>query len=522
MSPLRALLVVGFLVLAGCTAPAIQNSPVSNAGGGGGGGGSAAESPVASHPPGNFTDPPKDVIGWEDGYWYDEPIHVNQSDGLSKKELHAFVGRAMARVEYIRHLEFKKSVPVNVISRAKYSAQTNANTSKQQGDFGAWNNQVWEALFITGESNDSQQAIGQTQSTAVAGFYSPRDDEIKIITNTPDHPVIDNATLVHELTHALQDQHFNLSRPSLSSPTQDGQLATDGIVEGGAQYVEKRYSKLCTSQWQCVAPPPSKGKGANGGSSSSGAPSINPGIYLTIYQPYSDGPAYVAALHRRGGWQAVNRKFANPPASTEQTIHVNDQRPVPINYTNTARDGWHLFPNQGVNGSDTVGEASIFTMFWYQSAKYHAGVVNPRSVFQASGPYDTYNYDSKPSAGWANDRVFPYRKAAGGGSQYGYVWVTRWDSPSDARQFQSAYRKILSAHDATQRTDGVYVIKNDPWADAFRVVRQGNRVVIVNGPTPAAVDSIRPGLASSTGGSRASLAPASAGAATDNRGQSGA
>ncbi|MFB6129612.1 MAG: hypothetical protein ABEJ28_02195, partial [Salinigranum sp.] len=74
----------------------------------------------ATHPPGNFTDPARDVIGWEAGYWYDEPIAVDQSDGLNRSEREAFVARTMARVEKIRDLEFEQSVPVKVISRAEY------------------------------------------------------------------------------------------------------------------------------------------------------------------------------------------------------------------------------------------------------------------------------------------------------------------------------------------------------------------------------------------------------------------
>ncbi|HKL30417.1 MAG TPA: hypothetical protein VJ898_14260, partial [Natrialbaceae archaeon] len=55
-------------------------------------------------------DPDEDVIGWENGYWYDESIDVDQSDGLSDAELDRFVARTMARVERIRGLEFRENV----------------------------------------------------------------------------------------------------------------------------------------------------------------------------------------------------------------------------------------------------------------------------------------------------------------------------------------------------------------------------------------------------------------------------
>ncbi|MFB6155124.1 MAG: Hvo_1808 family surface protein [Haloferacaceae archaeon] len=432
-------------------------------------------------------DPKTDVIGWEDGYWYNESIDVDQSDGLSDAELEAYVARSMARVEYIRDREFKERVPVSVLSRAEYRNQS-ANQTRN-GPYGAWNNQVWEALFVVGEQTDVQKELGSTVGSSVLGFYSPREDAIQIITDTPDSPTIDNATLVHELTHAMQDQYYNLSSPTYSAPTQDGDLATNGVVEGEANYVEERYRQHCQSDWECVATPSGDGGG--------GGPGPNPGILLTLLQPYSDGPVYVDHLRDRGGWDAVDAKFRHPPNSSEQIIHLTDDAPRPISYTDEATGGWRLFPSQGQNGSDTVGEASIYVMLWYQARTYGADTVNPRDLFDASGPYDLYDYESTPSSGWANDRVFPYHRGTGDGADYGYVWVTEWDTTRDAREFEQAYRAILAAHDARQRSDGVYVVRNDPWADAFRVVRNGTRVTVVNGPTPADVADIRPSLSPS-------------------------
>ena len=467
------------LVLAGCSAPFSNPS---------------ANTPVGAAP-GGPGDPPSDRLGWEAGYWYNESIDVDQSDGLSDAEMDAFVGRAMARVERIRSLEFEKRVPVSVLTRDEYRNRSGGNPETGNETFSAWNNQVWEALFISGESADSQQAISQTRGSSVAGFYSSTDDEIKIITENKAETSIDNATLVHELTHALQDQHYNLSAPRFTAPTQDESLAIDGIVEGSASYVEKQYARRCGQEWACVDTPSSGGSAAgDGGARSGGGPNL--GVLITIYQPYSDGPVYVHNLVERGGWAAVDRVLRNPPESTEQTIHSTDENPVPIEFTSRAQNGWETFPKLGVNGSDTVGEASMYAMFWYQARQTGANTVNPRAITNTPNPYDTYNYSAPPTAGWGNDRVFPYRKDVGSDTKYGYVWKTRWDTPKDARQFRRAYLEMIRAHDATRRPDGTYVIPDGPFADAFRIHQQGSRVVIVNGPTPRAVENIRPGLAS--------------------------
>ena len=476
---LVAVAVAALLVVAGCSAPALE-PPTASAPSGG--------ADVAA-PNADFDDPESDVLGWEDGYWYNESIAVDQSDGLSDEELRAYVGRAMARVEYIRGKEFRQRVPVSILSREEYRNRSGGGGSGSSGpsDYQRWNDQVWEALFVTGESQDSGSAISDTRSAAVAGFYSPRDDEIKVITDTPESPTVDNATLVHELVHGLQDQHYDLTDPKYGGDTQDEQLAVDGLVEGDANYVERRYARQCGAAWDCVATPESSGGGGGGGNGGS-----NLGILLTIFQPYSDGPVYIGDLVDTGGWATVDEDFENPPVSTEQVIHRTDEEPVPIDYRDRARNGWETFPDQGEGGSDTVGEASMYVMFWYQARTAGADTVEVASIGDTEGPYDTYNYDAEPSAGWGNDRLYPYQKGSGSTAEYGYVWVTEWDSEADAREFRRAYRAILDAQGAERRAENTYVIPDGGFEDAFRVTRSGTRVTIVNGPAVEDLDDIRP------------------------------
>ncbi|MFB6253445.1 MAG: Hvo_1808 family surface protein, partial [Halobacteriaceae archaeon] len=436
----------------------------------------SAES-VTSAPP----DPATDVIGWEDGFWHNESITVDQSDGLNQSEMDIWVARSMARVEQLRKREFIQDVPVEVISRQEYKNRTSGRSASE--DFVEWNNQVWEALFIVGEDRNVQNVLQSTTSSAVVGFYSPRDNEIKIITENPDEPTIDNATLIHELVHALQDQHEDLTSRKFVADTQDGTLAIDGLIEGEANYIEQLYSMRCGGQWSCVRSPSSGGGGGTAG--------IHWGIYVTLFFPYSDGPVYVHNLIQQGGWEAVNEAYSDPPESSEQIIHVTKEKPEPIHFTDTSNQAWSLYPQQGVSGSDTVGEASIFAMFWYQSRNYGANILDWRQIAQVSGKFDVLDYSTPAATGWANDRVFPYYKQTQSGEKYGYVWVTKWDTQKDAAEFMQAYLKILEAQDATRRGPNTWVISEQPFADAFHVKKQGRRVVIVNGPTVSALTKIR-------------------------------
>ena len=490
MKRLATVLVVLLVVLAGCNAPAGPGTTTDDA--------SddtavpetttTASTTAASTTTGADAAPPdpeSDVLGWEDGVWHNESIDVDQSDGLTDDEIQAFVSRSMARVERIRNKEFKQRVPVDVIPREAYADQTGSSgTPKAQSD---WNNQVWEALFISSEERNVSQELSQFYSSGVGGYYSPSQDAIVIISDNPETPTISNATLVHELQHALQDQYFDLTQSKYVGATQDGDLAVDGVVEGDANYVEQVYDNYCTNgTWDCVATPASE----------SGGGEFNFGIYVTVFNPYADGPNYVAELKEAGGWAAVDDALRNPPTTTETVIHARTpaavEEPTPIEYEDTATDGWTTFDGQGVDGYDTVGEVSIYAMFWYASYPRGLGgdIVDWRALLSAEGEFDLYNYESAPSSGWGNDRVYPYTSP--NSDEDGYVWVTEWDTEQDAREFHDAYQQIMDLLNAEQVDENTYVVSGSEYADAYRVVLDGTRVVVVNGPDVDAVDALKP------------------------------
>jgi len=459
---LRVVVALGLcLLLAGCGMP-----------------GSESSQPSGDAPPA----PESDVIGWENGYWHNSSLSVDQSDGLDEAELEAFVSRAQARVESIRDREFERTVPVNVTTRAEYRDRR-SNRTQTDGPHARWNNQVWEALFIIGEETNSERELSSTTSTSIAGFYSPSSEEITIVTSNEGPPTVDPNTLIHELTHALQDQLVGLDSEQFGGQTQDGQLASRGLTEGEANYVEAMYEQRCGDSWRCVSTPESDG-------SDGGRSNRNFGVFLTQFQPYSDGPVYIDDLLDDGGWDAVEAAYDSPPVSTEQVIHRTDEQPAGLEFDDRARGDWTRFPDQGLDGADTVGEASIYAMFWYQSRQTNTTLIDWRSFQRTSTQFDEYDYESPPSVGWADDTLVPYER----NGEFGYVWVTSWDTENDAGQFHSAYVEMLEEQDTRRVNDTTYVVESGPYADAFRVVRSGDRVTIVNAPTTEGLSEIRPGI----------------------------
>ena len=405
-----------------------------------------------------------DDLGKENGYRYDADVDVTFEDGLNDSELAAVSSRAMARIERIRGIEFTNTTPVEVISRAEFrnrSGGTGGDLSERQ----LWNEQVWEALFVVGEDETYPDSRSTNQGSTVLGYYSRSDDRIVIVSDT-ETPKVNRDTLVHELVHALQDQQLSFGT---NPQFQDEQLAQRAVTEGDANYVEARYRQRCASEWSCISLPERTGGGDR-------PADFNEALFLTSIFPYTDGQRFVDERYRSGGWDAVDDLYDEFPESTEQVIHPErypDDDPVSVSVPDRSRGEWGRFDVDPYY--DVLGEASIYAMFQGNGQIGRSGV-------------DRYDYAHPKSAGWAGDRLVPYRN----GDRFGYVWRTEWESTGEAREFVRAYRDLLAGEGARSLGDNRYRIDDGPYADAFRVTRSGSTVTVVNGPRPATLDRIHP------------------------------
>lgn len=461
-----AIALVTLVVLSGCTAP-VPNAPVYEGG---------VDAP---------DDPPSDVLGWEQGVWHNESIDVDASDGLDQRELDLTVARAMARVEYIRGVEFDKPVDVTIVDRAEYRNQS--RSGNYSDSLRTFDNAKFEALFLVGEREDALAIQESNRGSSVLGYYSPRSDEIVIVSDTQE-PSIEETTLGHELVHAMQ---FRTFEPDFERPTRDRVNANDGLIEGDARAVDQAYRDRCGDEWSCVSPP------ANGGGGGGG--DLHLGIYLLKYFPYSDGPTFVRYVKAQGGWEAVNDLYDAPPRSSEQVMDPSKygvDEPTDVELADRTSDDWRRVTPEGRAPYAEVGVGGITAMFAYpaydQSRDGH--VVHPQEFLNVTpngevSSLDPIDYDINYTAGWDGEKLHIYENDAG---EIGYVWRIAWDSPEDATEFQRGYVRLLRYWGAEERGDSVYVIPEgeSDFADAFRVTVDDDTVTIVNAPTTDQLDDV--------------------------------
>lgn len=430
------------------------------------------------------------TVGYVDGYWYDDELPADDRDGavVEDDELDAVVARSMARVEKIRGMTFQEDVPVEVISREEFRNDRDVFVESTE-DERLQQNVTYEALFMVDNETNASAELEAMYGGSVDGYYQPSENQIVVVSEDPENPELDEIILGHELVHALQDQHYDLT--SYDRETIDQDNAKNGLIEGDARWVDIEYDERCGSEWDCLS---------SGDSSRQQPPQLNWGIYLALYQPYSDGPAYIDSLREAAdGWTAVNDAYDDPPTSSSTVIHREDREPTDVTVDDRSSESWERLRVDGEVTTEVTGEAAMVAMFG-------AGALDPErpSVIDSEAllrdDLQGFDYDQPYTDGWAGDELVTYVDADAGADatadDAGYVWESEWRSSEDARQFVTGYLELLDLHDAEAVDDrrDTYVI-DDEYPGAYYLEVDGETVTIVRAPSVDELDAIVAGAA---------------------------
>jgi hypothetical protein len=149
----------------------------------------------------------------------------------------------------------------------------------------------------------------------VAGYYDPRTREFHLadwIDIDGQRPI-----MAHELTHALQDQHFNLRRfEHWPKGDSDAELAAHALIEGDATLTMALY--IVSNPLSAPAFLKSLGTASMSSVELDKAPRA---VRESLLFPYQQGLDWTTNLYKRGGWDGVSRAFTELPQSTEQILH---------------------------------------------------------------------------------------------------------------------------------------------------------------------------------------------------------
>lgn len=249
----------------------------------------------------------------------DEPVEP-PPDLIDPAELDALLAELQPVVEEERGLEFREPIDVELLDDETYIERARADFDEDiaEDPEGLQNSAAaLGALGLWPEDLDPVEVLGEYLSVGSLGYYDPESGEM-VVRGAADTPNL-RITLVHELTHALDDQHFELDRPELDDRPDEAGLGFSAVVEGSASLVEAAYTVSLTDEERAEAEAEQRG--------------YSDGIDLTAFPPillaqqqfvYVTGGAFVEAIHAAGGNAAVDRALEDPPTTSEQILEPDE------------------------------------------------------------------------------------------------------------------------------------------------------------------------------------------------------
>jgi hypothetical protein len=273
------------------------------------------------------------------------------------------------------------------------------------------------AIGLLEADDDLEAAVDQVIEGGVVGFYDPETDAL-VVRGSDVSPAV-RSTLVHELTHAWDDQHFELHRPQLGEADDESGFAFSALVEGDAERVEGAW----------VAQLPADERNDVAESQREASPDLDeadiPEVVLQLIAlPYEAGPQLVAALQGAGGEARVDAAFGAPPTTSEHVLE-------PASYVGG--------PQPAVAVPDPPADAEV----------------QDRGVFGTAGVFitlaDGIDLDGarQAAAGWGGDRYVTWADGDRGCVRLAVVG----DTPADTQELRAAWTEWAEGQDDARVED---------------------------------------------------------------------
>jgi hypothetical protein len=333
---------------------------------------------------------------------------------------------ALAEIEEqviaIRGLEAADIGPPEIISRAELAVELERLFEEDYPpDEQRRDNLALRALGLLEPGQDVAELQLELLGDQVLGFYDDTEKRMVVVSDAG-LDVEARITYAHEYTHALQDAAFGLDSLQTDAPGEDDRgLARVALIEGDAT--------VTMLAWMFQHLEPQELQQYLFGTQIPDTSGIPSWMVAQLTFPYSDGLFWAQALAGADptspDFTAIDAAYDDPPASTEQIVHVEKweagEAPQVIEVTDLAAalgDGWDEVDET------PIGEATIEIMLGY------LGV----SVAEATDA----------AAGWGGDRAVI---ASGPDDAFAVAWRLAWDSAADAAEFVDAYQIVVDGLD---------------------------------------------------------------------------
>ena len=398
--------------------------------------------------------------------------------------------RIYSDVQELRQLSFNTEVPLvpmdqsqaNLVLEREVTRHHDQADLRRSAEVG-----VLTGLYAPGINLEVQTM--RVLSSQVVGFYDPQDQEMILVKKSP--PGVwsrmagffshkDSTTseilLAHELTHALQDQHFGVhSAIDRITNNDDRRLALKAVTEGDAMLVGHGYvsGRVDTETIGALL--------ANLQNMPTlldlQSPDTPAALRDALIFEYTDGTRFVGEAYQHGRWNAVNALYRNPPLSTRQILepalffgHPSPPLTITVGGWAPALPGWHEV------SENTYGELLL-------------------RVILTRGPGG--QSEAGLARGWRGDRMAVLEK----NDSFTVIWIVALSDDTSAAAFASAYGRILEGiasggapvpHHMERRGAAVLAIIGPGAAQSAELAPAVWRASVIGAAAPASAHSVSP------------------------------
>ena len=338
----------------------------------------------------------------------------------------------------------------------------------------------------------------------VAGYYDPKTKTVYLLNWV--EPEAQRPVLAHELTHALQDQNFDLDKwlkvrddadqrdnpDDLDTGDDEEQAARQAVSEGQGMAVMMDYVLEPTGHTLADTPDAGEVFKQNTMDHAGDSPIFaNAPMYLRemVIFPYTYGLAFLTDLLTRGGKEmAFSGVFKNPPRDTREIMQ-------PDSYL----DGQHVDPMLLPKLSDVLRKSYV---------GYDSGSVGEFDVYILLKQYSGLDLAEKLSIAWRGGIYYLGRKknakppkpgAPVPMSDLGLLYVSNWATAEDAGYFAKTYslwlpKKYKSVSPVAEQKGRAWNTEQGPVS----IEVSGKRVVVMEGFDAATASALRAKLLTSS------------------------
>lgn len=347
--------------------------------------------------------------------------------------------------EELRGLEFLDAPNIVVVTPAELETRVRALVDEElEADELVRDQATMELLGILDPGTALDELYLDLYGEQVGGYYDPETKELVVPASSTELAVKDRVVIVHELVHALTDQHFDhgpVAIDLLDADRFDEHTALLSVLEGDAVRIEGEYVQTMSSdeitdliaEYEAIDT-----------SVFDAAPHF---IQESLIWSYLVGFEFVSDVG--GTNESTDRLYEEPPTTTEQVadaerFHAREDA-IPVSIGTIVPDGYE------VGEESTWGYAALEALL--------GAVVDPATLDAAV-------------EGWGGDRYRILFDGTNAVFELHYVA----DDPLDLGELATAFEE--------------YFVDRIDEGDAWRLRTDGTTLVVLAGDEPAAVNAI--------------------------------